>query len=170
MPDESLRPIDEEDLVAYLDGELEPSRAAEIESRLARDAQLQQHVQRLSRAWDLLDELPRASSDRDMTAATIAMVAEAATLELRTRRRWGEGPRRWLLAFGAPLLVMLVTGAATFALLPDRNRQLLEDLPVLEHLDEYRQAESVEFLRALSAAGLFPAEPPPAETATGEMP
>jgi anti-sigma factor RsiW len=170
MPNEAQRPIQEEDLVAYLDGELETQQAAAIETRLAADARLQQQLQGLSRAWDLLDELPRAPSDRDLTAATIAMAAEAATLELAQQGRWWQGTQRWLWTIGAPLAVLLVACAATYLVLPDRNRQLLEDLPVLEHLDDYRQAESVEFLRQLAAGGMFPAEGEAAASAPGEMP
>ncbi|MFP6650030.1 MAG: hypothetical protein VB817_11240, partial [Pirellulaceae bacterium] len=35
------------------------------------------------------------------------------------------------------------------------NRRFLEDLPVIEQVSEYRQAESVEFLRLLVKEGLF---------------
>ncbi len=44
---------------------------------------------------------------------------------------------------------------AVVLLMPDPNRQLLEDLPVLENLDEYRQIDDIEFLRMLRDAGLF---------------
>ena len=51
---------------------------------------------------------------------------------------------------------------AVVRLVPDPNRQLLEDLPVLENLDEYRQVDDIEFLRLLRAARLF--------VGRGEMP
>ena len=38
------------------------------------------------------------------------------------------------------------------------NRQLLQDLPVIQNLDEYRYAETVEFLRALDREDLFAEE------------
>ena len=46
---------------------------------------------------------------------------------------------------------------------PDPNRQLLQDLPVLENLDEYRQIGDIEFLRMLRDQGLFAKE-------SGELP
>ncbi len=45
---------------------------------------------------------------------------------------------------------------AVAALAPDPNRQLLEDLPVLLRFDEYRQVDSLEFLRLLRKEEVFP--------------
>jgi hypothetical protein len=60
------------------------------------------------------------------------------------------------LRAGLILLAALAGGFFTVVrLAPDPNRQLLEDLPVLENLDEYRQVDDIEFLRLLRAAGLF---------------
>ncbi len=39
--------------------------------------------------------------------------------------------------------------------LHDPDRQLLQDLPLLENLDEYRQIGSIEFLHRLRDEGLF---------------
>ena len=38
------------------------------------------------------------------------------------------------------------------------NRQLVRDLPVIEHVDEYRNIDSLEFARQLYSENLFPAE------------
>jgi hypothetical protein len=43
------------------------------------------------------------------------------------------------------------------------NRRLLRDLPVIERLDEYRYADSVEFLRTLEREGLFTEDEMPNE-------
>ena len=50
-----------EELTSYLDGELDPQQVRRIEERLARDADYRAELQRMQRAWDLLDRLPRAS-------------------------------------------------------------------------------------------------------------
>ena len=42
------------------------------------------------------------------------------------------------------------------AMLPDPNRQLLQDLPVLENLDQYREIDSLDFLRLAAHEKLFP--------------
>jgi hypothetical protein len=68
------------------------------------------------------------------------------------------GRRSWGAKFVAPV-VLLVAGlvgfASTRALAPDPNQALLKDLPVIEHLEVYRQVGSVDFLRKLRESGLF---------------
>jgi hypothetical protein len=89
------------------------------------------------------------------------MVAVAARHEVeqtmaeapRRRRR-----RRW--ALGGGLLAAAALGFLAIGLMwPDRNREFLEDLPVLENLDEYRQIDDVAFLDMLvklDRAGVLP--------------
>jgi len=38
------------------------------------------------------------------------------------------------------------------------NRQLVQDLPVIEKMSQYKQAESLEFLRMLVKEGVFETE------------
>ena len=64
-----------EELVAYLDGELEPARQLQVERRLADDADYRGELIRLQRSWDLLDQLPRADTDEEFTKSTITMAA-----------------------------------------------------------------------------------------------
>ena len=74
----------EEELSAYLDGELDAESVRKVERRLARDGSYQLELQRLERAWRLLDDLPRATVDESFTKSTIEMVAvaeESNTLE-----------------------------------------------------------------------------------------
>ena len=41
------------------------------------------------------------------------------------------------------------------SLIPDPNAQLLQDLPILENFDQYREIDSIDFLRALNDEKLF---------------
>jgi hypothetical protein len=43
----------------------------------------------------------------------------------------------------------------TFFQVTEPNRQVVEDLPILERLDAYQSAGSVDFLRELEKEGLF---------------
>jgi hypothetical protein len=149
-----------EELSAYLDGELTPSERSRIEQRLGQDAAYREELQRLERAWDLLDRLPRADVGEAFTRTTIEMVAVAASEDLATalaaepkRRR-----RQWLVAAG--FLVAASAGGLVIGrtLWPDPNRKLLEDLPVIENFEQYHQADSVDFLRKLQTEKLFPEE------------
>lgn len=151
----------DEQLVAYLDGELSDEEVRRVEALLASDPEVRQRLARLERTWALLDRLDRVPTDEQFTRSTLEMVAVSAKHDLdreqaeRPRRR----RRRWLMA-GAGLLGAALAGfLAVAALWPDPDRQLLEDLSVLEDLDQLRHVEDVEFLRMLYRADLFTKDP-----------
>lgn len=61
----------QEELTSYLDGELAADQVRKVEDRLARDAAYRAELQRLQRAWDLLDRLPRASLPESFSKSTL---------------------------------------------------------------------------------------------------
>lgn len=133
-------------LNAYLDGELDADERTRIEQALADDTHLQSDFQRLQRAWDLLDVLPRADVGTEFTQQTVEMIAHDAEKQLAVvqkvvpRRNWID---RLLLIGGA------ATAAAAGYLVVDALRgrpddATLRDLPVLEKLDLYGRTEPGE--------------------------
>ena len=66
-------PSIEEQLVAYLDGELDDESSRSLEQRLATDSTLRLQLGRLERTWDLLDQLGRAEVGETFTRTTIEM-------------------------------------------------------------------------------------------------
>jgi hypothetical protein len=155
-PSNTESPLDEQ-LVAYLDGELDPEGRSRIEALLASDPEVRRRLQSLEQTWDLLDELDSEPLGERFTRTTLEMVTVAAGEDVEKHR--AEAPRRrrrWLLITGGSLLAAAVVGFLVVALGFDPNRELLEDLPVLENLDEYRQVESMEYLRLLQDENLFP--------------
>lgn len=158
-------------LSAYLDGELDAAGRRQMEDRLAIDAAARDELRRLQRAWDLLDGLPRAEVEPSFTRSTVEMIAvEAGGADEATgSRSSGAWPRRgaWALAY----LLLAAGGYFTLgSVYPDANRRLVEQLPMLEHLDAMRQAGSFEFLVQLHAAGLLKPqgnEPAPAAGPSG---
>jgi anti-sigma factor RsiW len=159
MSSQPVPPADglHEELSAYLDGELDAESVRKVEERLARDAAYQAELQRLERAWGLLDGLPRASVDEKFTRSTIEMVALEASQEAETVL--AEQPRRRRRQRLLAAAGMLAAGLAGFAigtqLWDDPNEELLRDLRVIENFDRYYQADSIDFLKALDAQGLF---------------
>ena len=65
----------EEELVAYLDEELEPEHRAQVEHRLAEDARYRDKLKHMQKSWDMLDLLARSEPDEGFTRTTVAMVA-----------------------------------------------------------------------------------------------
>lgn len=169
-PSNTPVPLDEE-LVAYLDGELDAENGRRIETLLATDPKLRRRLQSLERTWDLLDELDTSPVGEPFTHTTLEMVALAGREDVE--REKSEAPRRrrrWRMTFIVCFFAAAAAGFAAVAMfVPDTNRQLLDDLPVLERFDEYRHVESVEFLRLLRDEGLFsekdadPPDPPEAD-------
>ncbi len=148
----------EEQLVAYLDHELDESSSRRVEKLLAADPQVRERLRQLQQSWDALDELLPTDVDPSFTRSTLEMVALAAEEEACQQR--GLAPRRRRAWLG--LAVVVLAGLAGYAVVwrfwPDPNEQLLRDLPVLENLDQYQKIDDVEFLRKLHAEKLFARE------------
>ena len=152
-------PLDEE-LVSYLDGELSPEAAQQVERRLTEDAGYRARLSQLQKAWDLLDTLQRTEADDEFVHSTVAMVAVQASEDAKSQamRTVQRRSLAWLAIGG----VLLFGAAIGFGISQRRlnrpNRQLLRDLPVIERLDEYSNVDSLAFLKSLERENLFAAE------------
>jgi negative regulator of sigma E activity len=71
LPD--LEQIDEQ-LTAYLDGELSPTEAAALERSLVDDERLRIRLAELRQAYDLLDEVPETPHNQRFTKSTLELV------------------------------------------------------------------------------------------------
>jgi len=147
----------DEQLVAYLDGELEPQAARQMENQLAADEYARRRLNQLASSWDLLDQLPRASVDDLFTRTTVEMVALVAEDEVakvqaadpaRRRRRWLEGG---IATLAAAIVGFIIVAVA----MPNQNDTLLRDLSVIKNLELYRDVGSVELLKQFQTANLF---------------
>lgn len=147
---EGSTPLDEL-LVAYLDGELNDEASRQIEERLTSDSSLRDQLSRLERTWDALDQLEQVEVDEEFTRSTIEMVALAAeeVHHQEERQRPARRRRRWLIGSAGILTACLAGFATVWAFTPNPNRELINDLPVIERLDEYQQVDDIEFLKLL---------------------
>lgn len=150
----------DEEIVAYLDGELNAETARRFEARLAEDAGLREKLNQHQRAWELLDELPRTDVGEKFTQTTVEMVALSAADQVgdASRRDSLRTKFNWLIGGAVAVAASLAGYALVASIVAAPNRQLVEDLRVIENLDEYRAVEEIEFLRALEREGLFVAE------------
>ncbi len=150
----------DEQLVAYLDGELDADTMSGVETRLAADAGYRRRLHQLEKAWAMLDDLPREKVDDSFAQSTIEMVAVAANDDVRQVQLIGLRRQRQTLWAGVLLvaLVACIGFAVTHLWVPTKNDRLIEDLPVVERLDQYQQIEDIEFLEWLVNSRLFPEE------------
>lgn len=142
----------DDEYVAYLDGETPPDVNHRLEALLARDDAARADVHSLERVWDALDHLPRAHASTAFTSTTVEMAAVGAEQEAAASGRDAVNDR-WRHALLA-LAVLSAALAAGYAVASHQGRQeteaLVKHLPVVERLDEYRQAGNIEFLRQLA--------------------
>ncbi|MBT3891822.1 MAG: hypothetical protein HOA14_03860 [Planctomycetaceae bacterium] len=157
-------------IVAYLDGELDAATNAEIEKRLADDAEFALRLQQLQRAWDLLDDLPRVAGNIDFTRSTVELIAVSAEDDLQAtkKRATQKTIQSWLLRSGLIGLAILLGAFLGDWYFGRAQRQLLRDLSVIHQYDEYRLTSDLEFLKQLQD-GLFDDPPfdqsPPTQSA-----
>ncbi len=162
MSDESAHSVSalEEQLVAYLDGELSADETRRVEELLACDMKARETMQRLDRTWEMLEGLDRREAGEKLARTTLEIVAAAAEQDVAAVRRTAPRRRRRRLVWAVGGL--LAASLAGFLLAawwtPDTNRQLFEDLPVLEELDAYMEVDDIEFLRELNRQQVFTAD------------
>ena len=151
---------DDDALVAYLDGELDAEASHEFERRLSEDPDLRRRLQQHQQAWDLLENMPLTEAGNTFTRTTVEMIAVSASEDVRQVKRAETRRRRFTwAACGLGLALAASVGYLAVSLTASvPNRKLVQDLPIIENLDAYRNAETVDFLRALKQEDLFPAE------------
>jgi hypothetical protein len=167
----NLTPLDEQ-LVAYLDGELEPQATKQVEELLAGDETARNRLSQLAASWDLLDQLPRATVDDLFTRTTVQMVAVAAEDELAqvNATRPSVRRRRWLEGALATAAAAMIGFAIVSVGLPSENKLLLRDLPVVQDLELYKELGSYDYLTQLQKTRLILDDASDAPTAVATAP
>ena len=158
-----------ENLVAYLDGELNDDAASRVEETLTEQPSVREEVEKLTRVWELLDLLPEPKASAKFTQRTLSAIQtqqaqteadEADTRPLATQPtvHWKTRGRKIALRFAA-FLGLVFAGVLGFNGAFRRDTEamdlLLRDLPVIERLDQYREVGSLEFLNELHDSGLL---------------
>jgi len=151
-----------EQLSAYIDGELSPEETIVLEQRLAADEKLRKRLAGLKNNWGLLESLPRENVSSRFTASTVEMVAIRATannsLDTSTAIGWASQNSRWLFILAAALLAgffgyvatrVITNTSPVNGLLENRNALLIKHLNFLEHFPEYQLTDNINFLKKL---------------------
>jgi hypothetical protein len=153
-----LTPDERADLVAYIDGELPDTTSRALATKLTQSATARREVEMLRKTWELLGHLTFPEVDERFTERT---VTEIRRLEVKSPA-WESSVKSassWALLATAYLalggLALGLGYAATRWLWPDPSARLARDLSLLEHLDEYLEVGSFEFLNELADAPEF---------------
>jgi anti-sigma factor RsiW len=159
-----------EELVAYLDGELDPKAAEAMATRLSLDPRLRSEADALQRAWDILDVLPRPQPSAAFTTRTVSQAiptglsgtqalpapdSAARTMPAVPVSR--PGPGFWL---GSAAVILLAGVGGYFghrALAPPKAGPdpPLEDVTLMKNLRLYRNVDDIDYLKKLDSPELF---------------
>jgi hypothetical protein len=146
------RPVDPDDeqLVAYLDGELDARSRGELEQRLLEDESLRGRLHDLQRSWDWLEQLPSAPPSDKLVESTLELVvSDLDRPGVRTPSR-GKRGWRWPAAITAACLLAALLAVGFIRLQRSLEyRQQLEDLALAENVDAYLYADDLELMRKL---------------------
>jgi hypothetical protein len=156
-----LSPDERADLVAYIDGELAESDSRSISMKLTHSPTARREVEMLEKTWELLDFLPLPRVSEQFSEKTISRIQR---IELK-ESLWGPTLAAWGAVLGRAAAYLLI-GTAFFGLgyvatrwvWPDPTARLVRDLTLAEHLDEYLEVGSFEFLSQLADSKEFTAE------------
>lgn len=99
----------QEEMVAYLDGELNADQMQQVEDRLARDPPYRRQLQRLQRTWECLDQLPRSHVEEQFARSTVEMVAVQAERETASKPAATPTRRRSI-----PVVIVVVAATAAW--------------------------------------------------------
>lgn len=149
-----------EKLVAYLDGELPEGDARDVEQSLASDPVMRAEVEKLNRAWDMLDLLERPNASGEFSSRTLATlkvsgattslpdeqsVAPTVSMAATKSERFGVSS---LVAWSAGLVAVSLLGFVVGRMTARQDSDVwLDDLALIEQLDLYREIGDVQFLR-----------------------
>jgi hypothetical protein len=147
----------QEELVSYLDGELNAEQSRQLEQRVALEPSTRRVLEEFDRTWHLLDELETPTANDDFTHTTLEMVAQAAkddAAKMKADGLW----RLWrirLLTVTGLVAAMAIGFLLVAGFVSDPNASFMQDLQLLENYRQYHDVDSIEFLRALNKEDLF---------------
>jgi anti-sigma factor RsiW len=136
------------ELVAYLDGELQGDARRKVEQRVGTDSDYRRRLVELEQSWNLLDSLPVASVDEKFTQSTVTLAAVA--IEQESKPWWKSRPTLWKYGLAAAIGFFLMTVP-----LVAKRRAQLNDIPVMNNMELYLHADSLDFLEMLDEEGIF---------------
>ncbi|HJZ93751.1 MAG TPA: hypothetical protein VKE40_22945 [Gemmataceae bacterium] len=158
-----------EELVAYLDGELDPTAAESMAARMGLDPKLRAEADALQRAWDILDVLPRPQPSAAFATRTVSQVipipaAPNGTLVVTTPMSAVPPARRPGAVFwAAAAAVVLVAGAGGYfgrqAIVPPSKpvspEPTADDFSLMKNLRLYHHVDDIDYLKKLDSPELF---------------
>lgn len=156
---------DRDELVAYLDGELDAAGQQRVETRLSLEPKVRAEVDALKKTWEMLDYLPRAEPTAEFSTRTLDAVAALRPSRVnRPVPTWVRSTAWAAAVIAAGVLGFLLPGTNPHKPVPPvelENDPLYTQNPrVVAHLPLYQAAGTLDYLNALDTPDLFGEEAP----------
>lgn len=152
----------DDDLIAYLDGELDNATAEAVEAQLADDPAARSRADEYKRSFDLLDYLPKPEPSATFATRTITRLMPTAVSgsqpAIPRRKVWPEVLTWAVLAVLAGGMAFAGSRAWRAATTPPPADLPLSDLAVIENLPLYAGVDDVRFVRELVRLDPFDAD------------
>jgi anti-sigma factor RsiW len=153
-PDQQQRlsPAERANLVAYLDGELNEAESRAIATKLTQSVTARREIEALQKTWEMLDKLPMPRASESLSQRTLTEVGRLSVPGEKLASAAAKTARHAAHIFAWTLLSLLCFSVGMVVarwVWPDPTARLARDLSIAEHLDEYRDVKSLEFLEGL---------------------
>jgi anti-sigma factor RsiW len=169
--DEDLPENGTDELVAYLDGELDAKAAEAMATKLSLDAKLRAKADAYQRTWDILDVLPRPGPSSSFTTRTLSQavpllsgqqIVPQTALAVPTMPGFPASRSNsgfWLASL-ALVLAAAVAGYVAHRVLAPAPRTVaadpsLEDVPLMKNMRLYRDVDDMDYLKRLDTPEMF---------------
>ena len=140
-------------LVAYLDGECDEETALSIDQLLASNEVARKEVDRLSKAYELLDHLPRPAASTDFSNATMKSVEALVPVDRDVKADVSRQLAPWIPALKTMAVSFVCTLAGLFAgklAFADTSDEMLRELAAIERVEEFRSVGDRDFVDWIS--------------------
>jgi anti-sigma factor RsiW len=160
MTAQELNPFDaaEEELAAFLDGELPPLQRQRMEQELANNPTLREKLHRTQQAWDALDLLPRSRANESFASTTVELTVNFATEPTQAHSLQSlVTPERlpWLRLVLAGIMALCWGVIVVRSSVNYRAKQAVKDFGVIEKYNELLDVPSIGFVKDLQKENLF---------------
>ena len=160
----TLNEQDRENLVAYLDGELDEETSQALEAKINIDPEARKEVDALKQTWGMLDYLPKPEPSSGFTNRTMERLSlEQVGKAIQTGKMAVQRRAFWLRIASWAAALLLATGGGFLASQflfqnkdgADPEEALVPHLRVLEKWRQFENIDDLDFLRALDNPDLF---------------
>ncbi len=148
-----------ENLVAFIDGELEQETLRDLQKTLTENPVAQHEIDVLKKTWGLLDYLDRPDASEDVIGNTLTEIQVYQTKsEKFAMPAWWNQVRQGFVYFSsvAGILFAVTVGYLTATQwIPSPTDEIAKDLPVIREYDQLQEIGSLAFLELLQDNNLL---------------